>query len=277
MSDERLDVLQESLYHAKLDILELCHRSGAAKAHLGGCMSAIDTLVALYLCVMRRDASGSYVDRFIMSKAHASIAQYAAMHQAGILSDEDMALPLRGEETFLFRHPKMNPAKGIEISCGSLGMGIGYAVGLALTARRGRTGARVFAMVGDGECNEGSVWESAAFAGHYGLDNLCVIVDENGLQLDGPTAEVLDSGSMAAKWSAFGFEVAEVDGHDIGALVDVLGSFPTGKPKALVARTRKGNGISFAEGRTEWHDGYLTDKLYQQAVIEIKSQHEREV
>lgn len=261
--------LDDKLVAAKKAILDLCKRSGRGKAHLGGCMSCIDTLVVLYNDAMRRNEDGSYRDRFVMSKAHAAIAQYAAMWTAGILTDDEISLPLRGDDTILFRHPRRNPEKGLEVSCGSLGMGIGYAAGLAYSAARRQQDTLVYAMVGDGECNEGSVWETAAFAGHYHLDNLVVIIDQNGLQLDGPTEVVFDAGDMSDKWASFGFDVSEVDGHDLDSLRSVFALQSEGRPRAIIARTLKGHGLSFAEGRTEWHDNVLTDELYELACREI--------
>ena len=147
-------------------------------------------------------------------------------------------------------------------------MGLGYACGLAIAANRRSSGSRVFCLLGDGECNEGSVWEAAALAGHLGLASLTVVVDVNGLQLDGPTAQVLDTGSLAEKFRAFGFEAIEVDGHDVSALWSVLAPSHT-RPRAVLAHTTKGKGLSFAENCVEWHDNKLTDELYAQAVKEL--------
>lgn len=252
------------------DILTMVHNCGKQNGHLGGCMSAVEVLAVLYSQIMNinevahsgRDWADR--DRFIMSKGHAGIAMYAAMKHVGLVSQAMIDGDIRGENTVLFRHPKRNIEFGIECSVGSLGMGIGYGIGLAESFRRRNSGQKVFVMLGDGECNEGSVWEGAAYASHRGLENLTVIIDQNGLQLDGTTREVLAMDNMAERWKAFGFCVVEVDGHNIEAVYSALKTAHQGKPLAVIAHTIKGKGISFAENRVEWHDHYLSNELYVQ-------------
>lgn len=259
------------------DVVGLCYRSPHHKAHLGGSLSAIETLAVLFCDVMETGAgttgdAWAARDRFALSKAHAAIALYAALHQAGLLSDEEMSLPVCGPDTLLYRQTQRDLAHGMEITAGSLGMGLGYASGLALSLRRRRLPSRVYVMLGDGECNEGSVWESAAFAAHNGLTNLTAIVDANGLQLDGSTEEVLDSGDLATQWEAFGFRSIEVDGHDVIAIREALiaaADDSDARPAVVIAHTTKGKGLSFAEGRVEWHDNILTDELYHKALLEL--------
>ena len=212
-------------------------------------------------------------DRLIVSKAHASVALYPMMLKCGLISQDDVDRGLFGPDARLFKHPERDPQRGFEISGGSLGMGLGYAAGLALSLRRKRLPGRVFCVVGDGECDEGSVWESAALIGYKRLANLTVVVDANGMQLDGPTAQILDNGPINRKFAAFGFDVAEVDGHDVIQLADALRN-PGDRPRAVVARTLKGHGLSFAEGHAEWHDKALTEELYQQAMRELDAREE---
>ena len=212
-------------------------------------------------------------DRLIVSKAHASGALYPMMLKCGLISQDDVDRGLFGPDARIFKHPERDPQRGFEISGGSLGMGLGYAAGLALSLRRKRLPGRVFCVVGDGECDEGSVWESAALIGHKRLANLTVVVDANGMQLDGPTAQILDNGPINRKFTAFGFDVVEVDGHDVIQLADALRN-PGDRPRAVVARTRKGHGLSFAEGHAEWHDKALTEGLYQQAMRELDAREE---
>ncbi|MCI8662891.1 MAG: hypothetical protein HFG69_06475 [Hungatella sp.] len=265
------------------DILTMVHNCGKQNGHLGGCMSAVEVLAVLYSLVMnineiahtKRDWTER--DRFIMSKGHAGIAMYAAMKHVGLVSQEMIDGDIRGENTVLFRHPKQNIEFGIECSVGSLGMGLGYGIGLAESFRRKNTGQRVFVMLGDGECNEGAVWESAAYAGHRKLDNLIAVIDKNNLQLDGSTSKVLSMDNMSERWSAFGFQTVEVDGHDMEAVYEAFQIQHTGKPLAIIARTIKGKGVSFAENRTEWHDNYLSDELYQQALNELEKRNLSEV
>lgn len=252
-------------------VVEFAHANPSLPFHLGGSLSAAEILAVLYGGVMRTGADGTpweQRDRFVLSKGHASLALYPALLHAGLISNEDIERGLLGPNAVLFKHPRRDPARGIETSGGSLGMGLGYVCGLAIAAQRKGLSSRVFCLLGDGECNEGSVWESAALAGHLGLAPLTVIVDVNGLQLDGPTAQILDTGSLAEKFRAFGFEAIEVDGHDVSALWSVLAPTHT-RPRVVLAHTTKGKGLSFAENCVEWHDNKLSDELYAQALREL--------
>lgn len=254
------------------DIVELVYRAGNEGAHLGGCLSLVEILTVLYTCVLRYDPQRpdwDLRDRVIISKNHSSIALYAAMHQAGLISDEEIKLPLYGERTFLYKHSRRDVSHGIEISGGSLGQGLSFAEGIAIALRRKGNDARVYAVVGDGECNEGAIWEAASLAGHLALDNLTVIVDKNGLQLDGATKDIVNMDNMEERWRAFGFDAVTVDGH---SYLQLKAAFTgrSGKPRAIVAETVKGKGVSFAEGNVDWHDNVLTDALYRQAIEEIR-------
>lgn len=254
------------------DILDMGYRAGSEGAHLGGCLSLVEILSVLYSKVLRFDPQQldwPLRDRVVLSKAHASIALYAAMHIAGLLTDEEIRQPLYGKDTFLYKHSKRSLAHGIEMSGGSLGQGLPFAVGIAYALRmKGNYTSRVFAIVGDGECDEGSIWESAAFAGHHQLTNLTVIIDKNGMQLDGATKDIINMENMAQRWQAFGFETMTVDGHDYRQLLAVFELCPS-KPLAIVANTVKGNGVSFAQMNPVWHAGCLTDELYQKALEEM--------
>ncbi|MCH3967269.1 MAG: thiamine pyrophosphate-dependent enzyme [Atopobiaceae bacterium] len=252
-------------------VVGFAHSDPAHPFHVGGSLSAADVLAALYGSVMHTGVDGTAWrdrDRFVLSKAHAALALYIALSQVGLLSEDDLSAGLTGPDAVLFRHPRRDVDRGIETSGGSLGMGLGYAAGLALANRRRHLPGRVFCMVGDGECNEGSIWESAAFVGHNALDGLTLIVDANGLQLDGPCAEILDTGTLADRLSAFGFETSDVDGHDVMAVRDAL--LPrTSRPRAVICHTVKGRGLSFVENRVEWHDHALTDEQYRVACAEL--------
>lgn len=243
--------------------------------HLGGSLSCAEILAALYGSVMhtgapcreKPDAQTPY-DRLVFSKGHGALTLYPALEHAGLLSKEDVAAGLYGPEAHIFKHPKRDTSRGIEFSAGSLGMGPGFAAGLALAKRRQKQGGRIFCLVGDGECNEGSVWESLQFVGHLTLSNYVLIVDANGFQLDGPTSDVLDTGSLAARIAATGFDVAECDGHDVCALVDAL-SAQHRKPFALIAHTHKGQGLSFARDVAHWHDDHMTQAERTRAQLEL--------
>lgn len=237
---------------------------------MGGSLSAVDILAVLYLEFMRPGQNGrdfDQRDRFIMSKAHSVMAQYAALKQAGLLTQDEIDHAMVHND-LLFKHPKMNLQKGIEFSGGSLGQGLPLGVGTAIALKRkGYDQSRVYVMVGDGECDEGSIWEAAALAGHRKLSNLTVIVDQNCLQNDGKTQEIIDKSLMAGRWEAFGFEVVPADGHDVESIYEAL-SYKSQKPIAIIAKTTKGKGVSFAENVVDWHAAYLTQELYDQAMAE---------
>ena len=241
----------------RADIVSMIAEAGSG--HPGGSLSCADILTALYLGgVMEHDPADPKKegrDWFILAKGHAAPALYATLAHAGYLPREELKT-LRKLGTRLQGHPDCRLCPGVEVSTGSLGQGLsiaaGTAAGLALDGRAGT----VFTLLGDGECEEGQVWEAAMFAAHRGLGNLVAIVDLNGLQIDGATADVCDPGDLGAKFAAFGWDVTCVDGHDLGALVEVLGDAKRAggsRPHAFIARTVKGKGVSFMEGQAGWH------------------------
>lgn len=268
-SREELESIAKQI---RLDTVNLTYRSGVKGAHLGGSLSLADVLAVLYGSVMRYDASRPEWegrDRLIVSKAHAAVGLYAALRYAGFLSEEDLLGAMHGDSPF-FEHPKRMPRCGIEFSGGSLGQGLSLGMGVALALRKkGNSDARVFVALGDGECDEGSVWEAAAAAAHYRLGNLTVIVDRNGLQYDGTTGEIMNLGEPVERWASMGYDTEEIDGHDVLAIQDAL--LRAGeRPRAIIARTVKGKGVSFAENVVDWHTGRLTDELYRQALEELR-------
>ena len=241
----------------RADIVSMIAEAGSG--HPGGSLSCADILTALYLGgVMEHDPANPKKegrDWFILAKGHAAPALYATLAHAGYLPREEL-MTLRKLGTRLQGHPDCRLCPGVEVSTGSLGQGLsiaaGTAAGLALDGRAGT----VFALLGDGECEEGQVWEAAMFAAHRGLGNLVAIVDLNGLQIDGATAEVCDPSDLGEKFAAFGWDVIRVDGHDIAALVEALGAAKRAggaRPHAVIARTVKGKGVSFMEDQAGWH------------------------
>lgn len=260
------------------DIISMIAEAGSG--HPGGSLSCTDILCALYLGgvmnVSAADASAPDRDRFILSKGHAAPALYAALAQAGFISRDEL-LTLRKMGSRLQGHPDMTLVPGVEASTGSLGQGLSIACGMALGLRMDDLPSTVFALLGDGECQEGQVWEAAMFAAHQNLDNLVAIVDHNGLQIDGPTTEVCDPESIADKFQAFGWSVTEVNGHDVGALVDALAhakAARTGAPKLIVADTVKGKGVSFMENVAGWHGKAPDQEQTQAALAEIDAARE---
>lgn len=238
------------------DILSMTHAAGSG--HPGGSLSAVEILVSLYFGQMRLDPArpdDPNRDRFLLSKGHAAPLLYSVLARRGYF-DPALLPTLRQLGSPLQGHPHMAKLPGLDCSSGSLGQGLSIANGLALAARRtGRT-YRTYCLLGDGELQEGQVWEAAMFAAHRGLDNLVAVVDRNGLQIDGRTCDVCDPGDLGAKFAAFGWDVTEVDGHDASALVEVLGAAKAaraGKPHAVIARTVKGKGVPFMENEAGWH------------------------
>jgi len=238
------------------DIIEMVAAAGSG--HPGGSLSAVEIVATLYTSVMRHDPQRPDLperDRFVLSKGHAAPVLYAALAESGYLPREEL-LTLRKLGSRLQGHPDMRKLPGVEVSTGSLGQGLALANGLALALRLdGNTEPTVFCLMGDGELQEGSVWEAAMAAAHWGLDNVVAIVDLNGLQIDGATCEVLDVGNVPEKFAAFGWTVITCDGHSVQELHDALmrAKADTGGPVAIVARTMKGRGVSFMENLCDWH------------------------
>ncbi len=230
---------------------------GGGRGHIGSSMSLIEILRVLYDDVMRHrptDPTWPDRDRFILSKGHGCLAQYALLADKGFFPAAELRRFCRSD-SFLGGHPEAGKIPGVEASTGALGHGLPIGVGMALAARLRSKSHRVFVVMGDGETNEGSVWEAALSAGKHRLSNLVAMVDYNKLQSYGPTREVCDMEPFADKWRAFNFAVTEVDGHDVAALRTLLGCLPleADRPTAIICHTVKGKGIPFAEGQADWH------------------------
>jgi transketolase len=243
---------------------------GTAKSgHLGGSLSCVEILAALYFDVMRVDPAmvPTERDRFVLSKGHAAPALYSILAHKGFLPREELAT-LRKLGSRLQGHPDMKRTPGVDASTGSLGQGLSIAVGLALAAKHDKTGKRVFALVGDGEMQEGQVWEALMASAHYGLTNLTVICDHNRLQIDGTNAEVMTLGGIEAKLVAFGWDVTTVDGHDVAAIA-AAAKVRSERPRFIVARTVKGKGVSFMENQVGWHGKVPSDDDTSRALAEL--------
>lgn len=262
--------LEELARQVRSDVLRMIH--DVKSGHPGGSLSIVEILVALYARVMCHDPRNPRWegrDRFILSKGHACPALYSVLARQGYFEPERLE-SLRRLGGLLQGHPDSKRTPGIEVSTGSLGQGLSVGVGLAIGAKLAMRDNRVFVLLGDGECDEGQVWEAALSAAHYRLDNLVAIVDHNRLQLDGTTDEVMRLGSLEEKWRSFGWEVESIDGHRFPDLIACLGRpNPPGQPRAVVARTVKGRGVSFMEGRAEWHGGAPTDEQLHVALAEV--------
>ena len=258
----------------RLSAIKIGYAAGKKGAHFGGGLSSVEILACLYGGIMNVDPHNpTREDRdiFIAGKAHCVLSLYPALAYSGFFPVERLE-EFEKDASEFGGHPTMNVALGIEFSGGSLGMGLSQGVGVALGFRRKNLDNHVFVLIGDGECNEGSVWEAAMSAAHFQLDHLIVIVDKNGLQYDGETSAVMDLQNLSAKFCSFGFDTYETDGHDVIALCDAFEDAlrkKNGRPKAIVAKTVKGKGVSFMENRAEWHHGILSQKNYELAIAEL--------
>ena len=256
--------------HIRRQIIEQSKR--AHVGHIGSALSIADVLAALYGGVLRGAPGDADRDRFILSKGHAALAVYAALHAAGRLTDEELA-SYCSDGTALGAHPE-HRLPGIDFSTGSLGHGLSIGVGAALAARLDGSQRRTFVLISDAELNEGSVWEAAMFAAHHRLGRLTAVLDLNGQQALGYTRDVIDLHSVSGRFGAFGWQVADVDGHDLSALTGALGAEPDpdAAPTLVIARTTFGSGVSYMESRIEWHYLPMSDAQYEQALGELDAQ-----
>jgi transketolase len=247
--------------------------AGPLGAHIAPALSIMEICAVLYGAVMKldpRNPTWPDRDRFLLSKGHGSLALYTALAEAGFFSKDDLAT-FEVPESFLTGQPAMHLDKGIEIASGSLGLSLSIGVGVALAGKKAGRTYRTYVLMGDGECNEGTVWEAAMSAPHFKLPNLVAIVDANGMQSDGPCRAVLDMGSHEDKWRSFGWDTVRTDGHDVAALYEAF-TAPRGgaeRPLAVIATTVKGKGVSFMEGNNEWHHNRLTQQQYDAALLEL--------
>jgi transketolase len=263
--------LTEVARKARIDVLKMLNRAGSG--HTGGSLSAVDILVALFFGHMRLsplDACWPERDRFVLSKGHGAPALYAILARLGYLRPDDL-MTLRQVNSCLQGHPDAKMCTGVECSTGSLGQGLGVALGIALGLRLDKSSSRVYALLGDGEMQEGMVWESAMAAAHYKAANLTAICDQNGLQIDGHVSDVMNVEPLADKWRAFGWNTLEVDGHDIPALQEALAEcrkYEDG-PSMIIASTIKGKGVSIFEGKASYHGVAPDDQELKLALQEL--------
>ncbi len=244
----------------------------AKSGHLGGSLSMVEMLVSLYYVVMRVDPANPHWvdrDRFVLSKGHTAPAYYAVLADKGFFDREYLFTQYRKINSLLQGHPDCKKTPGVDMSAGSLGIGLSTACGMALAAKRECKSYMTYAIIGDGEMNEGQIWEAAMFASFYKLDNLTVLVDRNKMQNDGFTKDVMDMGDIAAKWRSFGWDTYEVDGHDINQLITTLRKTSEERPKVIICNTIKGKGVSFMELNIKFHGGCPTEAEYEAAIKEL--------
>ncbi len=263
--------LQEKARQLRLDTINELYE--AQSGHPGGSLSCMDILVALYYNVMNirpEEPRWEERDRFVMSKGHCCPALYAVLADKGYFDKAEL-MTLRKLGSHLQGHPDMRKTPGVDANTGSLGQGIAIAMGMALAAKHGGKDYRVFTLLGDGEAQEGLVWEASMAAAHYKLDNFTVILDHNKLQIDGRNDDVMSLGNICAKFAAFGFDVVPVDGHDIDAVTAALKVPHTpGKPKFVCCETVKGKGVSFMENNASWHGSTIKTADYEAAIKELE-------
>ncbi len=257
----------------KKNILEMALAAGASSAHFGGALSIVEIISILFAHQMKIDKKNvnwEKRDRFILSKGHACLAYYAALCEIGYISKEELKT-FEKNDSNLLGHPVKNTKLGIDFSNGSLGMGLSLGIGVALSSKKKKLNFNVYVILGDGECNEGSVWEAAMAAPNFKLDNLYVIIDKNNFQQTGSNKEIMNVENLKDKWSSFGWHAIELDGHNIEDLFEFFkNSQKIKKPKAIIANTVKGKGFSFSENNNQWHHSVLTKSLYEKALKEIK-------
>ena len=263
-----IQIMAKTMRHKILEISHFCNQS----AHLGGGLSMVEIMAVLYGRILRYKPNNprwENRDRFILSKGHGVLGYFSAMLVSGVI-DEETYKTFKTNESDLIAHPVMNLDLGIESSNGSLGHGLSMGIGIALAAKKKQRDFNVYVYMGDGECNEGSVWEAVMSAAQLGLDNLTAIVDYNKLQSDGDARQIIDFADFAGKFNSFGWDVKEIDGHEIAQVVDAFESpREHGRPRVLVAHTIKGKGVTFMENNNEWHHNRLTKANYELALAEL--------
>ena len=273
MTEQEIKALRIAACKVRMGVIEGTH--GAKAGHPGGSLSAADMFTYLYfkeLNVDPKDPKNENRDRFVLSKGHTAPGLYSTLANRGFFPVEDLPT-LRHIDSYLQGHPNMNTVPGVDMSTGSLGQGISVAAGMALGAKHQGKTYRVYTLLGDGEIQEGQVWEACMLAAHYKLDNFVAIVDNNGLQIDGPVDKVMSPYPIDEKLKAFGFHVEVIDGHDFNQIEAALNTAKTvkGQPTAIVMKTTKGKGVSFMEGQASWHGKAPNDEEYAIAMNELKA------
>jgi len=254
------------------NILDMAFTAGSSSAHIGGALSIADimgTLFANKIKFKEGDPNFEGRDRFILSKGHACLAYYASLFENKFLDKNDL-LSFEKNGSDLLGHPVRNMKKGIEFSTGSLGMGLSLGIGVALALKKKKLSNRIYIILGDGECNEGSVWEAAMCASHYKLNNITVIVDNNNFQQTGSNDQIMSLGDLSLKWKSFNWSTTIIDGHNFEQINSSLEKNLIDCPNVIIAKTIKGKGVSIFENNNSWHHAVITKKIYDEAMIEIE-------
>ena len=274
MSKEKkiINKINKFALNCRKNILDMALAAGASSSHFGGALSIVDIVSTLYASQMKIDKKNPNFknrDRFILSKGHACLAYYSALCEIGYLKKNELK-SFEKNDSNLLGHPVLNKELGIDFSTGSLGMGLSLGIGVAIASKKKSIKNMIYVVLGDGECNEGSVWEAAMAASNFKLDNLQVIIDNNGYQQTGSNKEIMNTNNLAEKWKSFGWDTQEIDGHNIKKLFNYFEKNKNKKkPRALIAKTIKGKGFSFSENNNKWHHSVLTKTFYEKALTEI--------
>ena len=271
-TSNHIENIKSFTLNVRKNILEMAVAAGAGSSHFGGALSIAEIVSILFAYQMKIDKKNpnwEERDRFILSKGHACLAYYAALCEIGYISKEELKT-FEKNDTNLLGHPVINRKLGIDFSNGSLGMGLSLGIGVAISSKKKKKKFNVYVVIGDGECNEGSIWEAAMAAPNFKLDNLYAIIDKNNFQQTGSNKEIMSVESLKDKWSSFGWHTVELDGHNIKALYKFFNdSSKINKPKAIIANTIKGKGFSFSENNNDWHHSILTKSFYDKALKEL--------
>ncbi len=271
-ANSKVEKIKKFAFNVRKNILDMAVSAGSSSAHFGGALSIteiVSTLFAYQMKIDKKNANWEERDRFILSKGHACLAYYAALCEVGYISKAELKT-FEKNDTNLLGHPVINKNLGIDFSNGSLGMGLSLGIGVAVSSKKKKKNFNVYVVVGDGECNEGSVWEAAMAAPNFKLNNLYVIIDKNNYQQTGSNKEIMNVENLKDKWESFGWYTTELDGHNIEQLLNFFNeSKNINKPKAIVANTIKGKGFSFSENNNDWHHSILSKSFHEKALKEL--------
>jgi transketolase len=266
-----ISVLKNIAFKMRMRILELSVNAGKNGAHIGGSLSSVDLLTVLYSSILNLDfvnPQNKKRDRLILSKGHSALALFVALEEFGLIQKNELdTFEMNGSKYYC--HASRDLSKGIEFSGGSLSLGLSFAVGVCLSNKIEKINNQVYVILGDGECDEGLVWESLMSANHLKLNNLTVIIDDNGLQSDGFSKDIMDKSSFLKMFEAFGFYTQEIDGHDINQILESFKRRNINMPNAIIAKTIKGKGVSFMENNKDWHHNILSRLQYELAIEEL--------
>jgi transketolase len=273
MNEQKMDKIVSIAKRMRKNALNIAFSAGNKGAHLGSGLSMIEIMAVLYGDILRLDPKNpewADRDRFLLSKGHGSLGYYTALAEAELITMDELN-SFEENDGILPGQPSMNMQKGIECSSGSLGLGLSLSVGMAFAGRQQQKDYLVYVLMGDGECNEGSVWEAAMSASHFKLNNLIAIIDYNQMQSDGQSKSIMDMGDMAMKWRSFGWKTKEIDGHNIPEIYEAFSSLRSSscdRPRVIIAHTIKGKGVSFMENNNDWHHNRLPEEQYKLAILE---------